>query len=487
MKIGYIRILPILIVVISFAGCKVGENYKRPKLDLPDSYIVERPDVTEDTLQIDSTTMATIEWRSFFKDSTLVSLIDYAISHNLDLQRSAQNIEINHQNFKQSKANFYPTLTASPAEYIKEYYSKNYYSAPSSRYYGNKTPPDNFYVQQQEYVSSLSSSWELDIWGKYKRQKESAKIGLLQSQELKKATQTALVAEVASTYYNLLMLNAQIEIARKNLALSDSTLTILKLQYDAGDVTALAVDQVASQKLKAKALIPKLQRSYSITENHLNSLLGRYPTHITIKQDLNEVNTTTDYTTGVPINLLRNRPDVIASEHALQIANAQVGIRQAMKYPSIKINASLGLDALWPGNWLDPIGSGFALLNGAIFQPIFQHRELKTNYKISLAEREIAKIDFKDKMLKAVNDVSDAVIAIEKLEEEYKIAQDQIKVAEKALKNASLLFNSGFANYLEVITAQENALDTELNLATLKVQLLIGNVNLYRNLGGGWK
>jgi outer membrane protein TolC len=193
------------------------------------------------------------------------------------------------------------------------------------------------------------------------------------------------------------------------------------------------------------------------------------------------------YATGVPLELITNRPDVAASEYQLIVSNARVGITQAMKYPSIVLQASTGLNSFKFNNFLDPMGSGFALISGAIFQPVFQNRKLKTNHLIALAERQLAELDFKDKFILAVGDVSDALVTIEKLEEEYSIAQERIAVTSKGIQDASLLFQSGFANYLEVINAQEDALESELDLVNLKRQLFLANIELYRSLGGGWQ
>ena len=147
----------------------------------------------------------------------------------------------------------------------------------------------------------------------------------------------------------------------------------------------------------------------------------------------------------------------------------------------------MGLNSFELSNFLDPVSSAFALLNGSIFQPIFNNRKLKTNYRVALSEREIAQLEFKDNLIGAVEDVSNSLTRINKLTQEYKIAQERIEVTQKGLKDAALLFRGGFANYLEVITAQSDALESELNEINTKKQILIANIELYRSLGGGWQ
>lgn len=281
--------------------------------------------------------------------------------------------------------------------------------------------------------------------------------------------------------------SAELEVARRNLSLNENTLRIVELQYEAGEATSLAVRQTKSQKLKFEALIPQIEREYAVQENRLNSLLGRPPQKIEISGHLDNAEFKGSYNTGVPLELIQNRPDVAASEYELMVSNAGVGVAQALKYPSITIDASLGLDSYKLGKLFTPVESAFALLNGAIFQPIFQKRKLKTNYKKALARRQIAQLDFKENMIDAVREVSDALVTLDKLEEEYDLAEERLVTTQKGVTDAALLFRSGFANYLEVITAQSDALDSELGVIDIKMQILLANIELYRSLGGGWQ
>ncbi len=482
------RIITLVCFFILFIaiGCSVGKDYSRPEINIPEKYYSGRSDSLHNNIA--TSNYSDIEWRNFFRDSVLISLIDTALKNNFDIKRAAKNIEIASEQLKQSRANFYPTVDARAFDFLREYHSENWYSNPSSNYYdGRRQPPRSFYTNRVNYASVMSSSWEIDVWGKFRRQKEAAQAEFIRSNEFKKAVQTALISELAFNYYNLLMLNAQLDVARTNLALNDSTLTIVKLQYSSGQVTALAIQQTEAQKLVAASLIPQIERDYTVSENRINELLGRYPQQIQINTNLENTEPHKLYSAGVPTELLRNRPDVVASEQALIAANAQVGVAQAMRYPSFNIGASLGLDAMVLSNFLDPIGSGFAAISGSLLQPIFQNRRLKTNYRIAVAENEIAEMNFLENIIQAVNEVSNAMVTLQKLEEEYVIAQDRITVSQKGVRSASLLFRSGMANYLEVITAQRTALETELDLVNIRMQILSANIELYRSLGGGWK
>ncbi|WKN43319.1 efflux transporter outer membrane subunit [Tunicatimonas pelagia] len=481
------QLLPIGFILLTAIGCKVGEGYVRPTIIDIESYYGNS--IHSDSISVNQTHLADVNWQDYFEDSTLIALIDSALVNNFDLQREIQRIGIGDQIFQQSKANFYPSLGFSPFGVNREYFSENFNNFGSNRARRNhgENPPGTFYTERLAYTTSLFASWEIDLWGKLRWQKEAAQASFMQSQEFQKAVQTAIVAEVASTYYNMLMINSQIAVAERNLELGRSTLEIVKLQFQADETTSLAIQQTESQMLRAESLIPQLERSYILLENRLNQLLGRFPQPIDIQQNLEDVAFDDRYVTGVPLELISNRPDIAAAEYQLIASNAQVGINHAMRYPSLVLDASTGLNSFIFESFLNPMGSGFAMFNGAVFQPIFQNKRLKANYNIAVAERELAELDFRDNVVVAVREVSDALITIEKLQEEYSIAFRRIIVATKGVQDASLLFQSGFANYLEVITAQEDALQSELDLADLKRQIILANIELYRSLGGGWK
>jgi NodT family efflux transporter outer membrane factor (OMF) lipoprotein len=329
-------------------------------------------------------------------------------------------------------------------------------------------------------------SWEADIWGKIKNQKSKALAEYLQTTEARKALQTTIVSGVADGYYNLLMLDAQLDIARANLALNDSTLRIIRLQYDAGEVTALGVQQAEAQEMSAKELIPQLQQSILLEEDALSVLAGRLPDSVERGQRLDNVAVRDALTAGVPAQLLSRRPDVRSSELALTAANASVGISKAAMYPTITITPQGGWDTYIFKNWFNIPGSLFGAVAGGLTQPVFQRKKLKTQYEEALVDREKTIIQFKQSVLVAVGEVSDALATIEKLKEQQTVAASRVLKLQQAIANANSLFRNGMANYLEVITAQSNVLQSELELASIKKGQLSAEVELYRSLGGGW-
>jgi len=388
-------------------------------------------------------------------------------------------IDISQEQLKQAKLIQFPELTSQmTAQY--NYPSKNSLNGLSTNSFLGKSHIENYQV-------NFNLSWEVDVWGKLRSQKEATLAEYVQTYEAAKAVQTQVVANIAQGYFNLLMLDRQLEIAKRNLSLSDSFFVATQLLKDAGLATSLAVQQASSQKQSTALLIPQLEQNIAIQENALQILTGQLPGSITRNALLNEILFTQDLNTGVPASIVSRRPDVRSNEMALVAANAQVGVTQANMYPALNISAGTGLESFKTSNWFSIPNSVFGLVAGSIAEPIFKRRELRTQYEISKLQREQAVIQFRQSVLKAIGEVSDALVQTNKLKEQEQIAISQVDTLHNAVFSARLLFRSDLANYFEVITAQENALQAELNLASLRRQQLSAVVELYRSLGGGWK
>jgi NodT family efflux transporter outer membrane factor (OMF) lipoprotein len=283
------------------------------------------------------------------------------------------------------------------------------------------------------------------------------------------------------------MLDEQLTIAKQNVKLNDSTLYIIKLQYDAGQVTSLAVQQAQAQQLAAAQLIPQFEQNINIQENALRVLAGQLPAGIERHATLSQVSLPQTISAGVPAELVSRRPDVKSSELALTIANSNVGIAKADIYPALQVTASGGLNSFQSSNWFNIPASLFGIVGGSLIQPVFQHKQLQTQYQIALVNREKTVLQFRQTVLNAVGEVSDALVKIDKLKAEQSIVANRVNTLQQATGNANLLFKNGMANYLEVITAQSNVLQSELELASVKRDQLSAVAELYRSLGGGWK
>jgi NodT family efflux transporter outer membrane factor (OMF) lipoprotein len=462
-----------LLLLLLLSACKVSKDVQTPKNAAPDTF-------RNATLTADTASVGDMQWKSFFTDATLQTLIDSAIEKNYDMQIAVKNIEASHLLFKQVKWNYLPqtdlNVTASS-------------SRPSDNSLdGLSLAQDNIKTKHiEDYSANLSLSWEADIWGKIRNQNKAALATYLQTVEAKKAIQTNIVATVSQGYYNLLMLNAQLDIARKNVRLNDSTLRIIRFQYDAGQVTSLAVQQAQAQQLTAAQLIPEFEQNIAIQENALRILTGAIPSSITVSTSLDAITVPDNLSTGIPSTMVSRRPDVRSAELALTIANANVGINKAAMYPALRITATGGVNSFMANNWFNIPASLFGIVSGSVLQPLFDNKELSTQYKVAEVDREKTVLEFRQSVLNAVGEVSDALVKIDKLKQQQAIVQNQVNTLNQATQNANMLFKNGMATYLEVITAQSNVLQSQLQLATIKRDELSAVSDLYRSLGGGWR
>jgi NodT family efflux transporter outer membrane factor (OMF) lipoprotein len=464
-----ITIYSTLLLVTALASCRMGKDYQRPDLGLPAQFASAPSD----------TSVADMEWKKFFSDPTLQSLIGHALQNSFDVQASMKRVEEARAYAKQAKVNWAPTITANVTA-STTFPSKNSLNGLSLKTFLGK---DHI----EDYNLNAGLSWELDVWGKLRRQREAANASYMQSYEALRAVQTALVADVASSYYNLLMLDAQLKIARRNVNLGDTIVQVIKLQKQAGQVTELAIQQAAAQRQTAALLVPQIEQQIAIQENTIRILSGDLPGTITRDIELNNVKVWENLPTGIPAAMVSRRPDVRSNEMALVAANAKVGIAQASFYPTLSISASGGLNTYKASNWFTMPASLFATGAAGLMQPIFQRRALKTQYEVAKLQRDEAAITFRQSAVNAMGEVANAMVKLDKLKSEYELSADQVNVLHGAIGNAQLLFKSGLADYLEVITAQSNLLQAELNQATIQRDQLSAMVELYRSLGGGWK
>ncbi|OCX54390.1 RND transporter [Mucilaginibacter sp. PPCGB 2223] len=469
----YISALALISLIIS--ACSVSKDIKTPKTELPENFRNAAVTATADTSSI-----ADIPWKQFFTEPALQKLIDSAIAKNYDMQIAIKNITAAQLLLNQVKWDYVPEINANVTATSTRPADNSLNGLSLSQYnIGQK--------HIEDYSANVSLSWEADIWGKIRSKQQGALAAYLQTTEAKKLVQTDIVAGVSQGYYNLLMLDAQLTIAQKNVKLNDSTLRIIRLQYNAGQVSSLAVQQAEAQRLAAAQLVPQFEQNIAIQENALRILSGVLPDKVARGADLEQISVSGNLNTGVPANLISRRPDVRSAELQLTIANANVGISKAAMYPALSITASGGVNSFKASNWFNVPASLFGVVAGGVVQPLLDHKELSTRYKVAQVEREKVVLQFRQSVLNAVGEVSDALVSIEKLKSQEQIAANRVGTLQKATGNADLLFRNGLANYLEVITAQGNVLQSELELATIKRNELNAISALYRSLGGGWK
>lgn len=460
--------ITIIFLMLFLAACKVTKDYQHPDTRTPEQFRANAS-VSRDT--------TILEIRSFFNNKELLSLIDTALLHNNNMQLALQNIAGASAVFKKSKLNYLPELNAQ-INANRSTASKNSLNGITAEQF---TSSRTF----SDYTASLGLTWEIDIWGKIKREKEEARSNYLQTQAAKKAIQTRLVADVANGYYNLLMLDAQLEIAFRNKSLSENTLKVLEVQYKVGDANTLGLQQAKAQMEQTKQLIAQIEQDIVLQENALSILCGTYAGSIDRKalkgEELNAQNM--DYDVAV----LAARPDVFAAELNLRAANARVGVAKASMYPTISLSASAGLNSLMASNWFSIPASLFQNIAGGITQPVFNRKRLKLQHELAKIDREKAVIDFRQTVLVAYGEVSDAIIRDVKLREQLTSAENREQALEEGITSAKALFANGMVNYLEIITAENNYLQAGLSKVQLYREQMAVKIELYRAVGGGWK
>lgn len=464
----YIFLLPVLLIL---NACKVSQDIATPRPELPAQF---RNEANADTVSI-----ADLPWKDYFTDPTLQQLIDSAIANNYDMQVALKNIEAAQLSYKQTKWAYFPNVNFQLGASSNRPSDNSLNGLSASQFLGT--------THIEDFTANASLSWEADIWGKIKNQNARVLASYLQTSEARNAIQTSIVANVAQGYYNLLMLDEQLKIAKKNLALNDSTLFVMRLQFNAGQTSSLGIQQAEAQRLLAAQLVPQIEQNITLQENALSILSASLPGAITRTARLNDASLKSNAAAGIPSAILGRRPDVRSQELQLNIANANVGIAKANMYPTLSITAAGGLNSFKASNWFNIPASLFGAVAGGITQPVFQKKQLSTQYEVSKVEREKTVIRFRQSVLTAVGEVSDALVKIEKLQEQEAISANRVNTLQQAIGNATLLYKNGMANYLEVITAQANVLQGELQLAAVKRAQLGANIDLYKSLGGGWK
>ncbi|QGK74281.1 efflux transporter outer membrane subunit [Flavobacterium sp. SLB02] len=467
------RILNYILILVVFSACQLGKDYVRPSIVMPAKYR------GNDLLQ-QSNDSVLLPWKSFFTDPVLQNIIDDVLQRNHDMAMALKSIQINEEYLKESKVAWLPSVSAGIGT------SRNYFS-DNSLNGGNGFNLSNTIGTKkvEDYTLNAGVSWEIDIWGKVKKQKKAVLNEWLQSIEARKALQTRLIASAASSYYTLLMLDEQLAIARKNLALSDNTVKLIRIQFENGEATALALQQAEVQYKSTEAIIPDLEQERFIQENALNVLMGNQPDQIVLSESKTNFRTPEQLTSGVPASLMSNRPDVRQKEFELRAASARIGVAQAGLYPALNITAVGGLNSFQSSNWLNIPGSLFGTLAGGLTEPIFNKRKLRTAFNVSKITYEQKAEEFRKTVLQATKEVSDAMFKTEKLKEKITIEASKNELLQTAVTNADLLFTNGQANYLEVILVEQNLIENELKLSDLKRQQALAYIEFYRALGGG--
>jgi NodT family efflux transporter outer membrane factor (OMF) lipoprotein len=456
----------LMVSALTLQSCFVAKTYERPQVKETENLF------RTDALPSDSLSMAEVSWKEMFTDPYLVKYIDEGLANNIDIRVAIQQMLSAEAYEKQGKAGYLPTLSAGATATHQELARNSQFGS-------------FFNGAIDQYAVTADLSWEADIWGKIRSNKRAFEASYLQSVAAHQAVKTRLIADISSTYYQLLSSDAQLKITKKSVAVRETSVTTIQALKDAGYVSQVAVDQNSALYNNARALQVDIEAAIFKTENTLSILLGKEPQQYD-RGVLDNQNLDTELKVGVPASLLRNRPDVIAAEYNLIQAFELTNVAQSNFYPSLTLTATGGFQSL-DFEKLFSANSLFATVVGGLTQPIFKRRQIKTQKEVALARQEQALLMFKKSLLIAGKEVSDALYTYKAETKKFEFRTLEVEALRNAESNSNELLINGYATYLDLLTARQSALGAELNVIDSKLQQLLSVVTLYEALGGGWK
>ena len=464
MKFIY-RSLFLLISAILLQSCFVAKDYERPE------NIVDEMKFRTENIETDTASLAKVSWKDIFEDKVLQQHIEEALENNQDIRIALQQIQAANAYFKQGKAGYYPSLDVNGTYTHQEL-------APNSQF-------GSFFSSLDQYELNASLAWEADIWGKIRSNKRASQAQYLQTQAAHKAVKTELIANIASAYFQLMALDEQIETTEITIENRKNSLEVTKALKDAGNVNSVAVSQTKAQLHTAEAILLDLENETKLLENTLSILLGKTPEKIE-RNTFENQNINNTLMTGVPSDLLENRPDVIQAEYQFINAFEMTNVAKSNFYPSITISAASGFQSLSLSNFISG-NSIFATFIGGLTQPVFNRRQIKTEFEVAKSEQEQALLNFEKTLITASKEVSDAMMNYEFAKQKIDVKTDEYEAYQSAVEDSEELLKNGLANYLEVLNARENSLNTKLDLINAELRQYNSMVELYRSLGGGWQ
>ncbi len=465
MKTNKISIVTVLVLLLALQSCFVAKKYEEPQVN-----DIEINNLFRTDLQLDSNTLANTHWKEIIQDTILQNYIDTALLNNYDSRIAIENISKASSSLKQGKAAFAPSLSAG-ATWSHQRLSKN--SQFGAFFNGT--------LDQFELAGKLN--WEIDIWGKIRSQKKAIESKYIESIANHQALETQIITNVAKFYFQLQAMDAQRKVLEKTIRNRTESIEIIKDLKAAGLVNEVAVKQTEAQKYTAQIILEDLNYNIKVIENTLSILLGKEPQNIQ-RSDFENQNITADISLGFPTLMLSNRPDVVAAELNFRNAFQLTNVARSDFYPSLTISATAGLQSLELKDWFD-YKSIFASVLTGLAQPIFNQRKIKTNYENAKSNQEIARLQFEQKLLDAGKEVSNALADLENEITKNSILKNKLVALQDAASYSDELLQYGFVNYLEVLTAKDNALSTELDLINNQLNQLNAVLNLYQSLGGG--
>jgi multidrug efflux system outer membrane protein len=458
------RLAAILVLSSALTGCMVGPNYKRPDMPNPAAYRFAEAAQAE--------SLADAPWFRVFDDPALQALIKEAITSNLDVRAAVARVEEARARAGIAKSFLYPQIDG-----VASY---------SARGASSSDEEDNSVRQNATYGFQLS--WELDLFGRIRREKEAALAIVLATEQGRRGVLVTLVADVATHYFLLRELDLQLEIARATLKLNDETVTYFRNRLEGGVSNRLELDRIVANRARTAASIPDIEQQIAVIENNLSLLLGRPPTTVGRAVLSAGEGLPPPIPPGLPAQLLERRPDVVEAEYLLVASNADIGAAKALFYPRINLTGFLGGISGDLSTFLGGDGSGGVWsIGSSLLQPIFNGGRLKRNVEVMQARFDVALAGYQKAALNAYREVANSLVTIQKLAEIRVERQVGVDALRDAADLARTRYDSGLASYIEILTADQELFEQQLLLAQTRGAELRARAELYRTLGGGWQ
>ena len=465
------RALGVSAFALLLAGCPVGPNFVKPAPEMPAEY-------RSDLGPAEAASFADQAWFAVFHDAKLRELIETAIANNYDLRTAAARVEQAKHLVGVTRSEIFPQ-----ASYQGGAQRGKSFAGPPFELNGQTVGGVNRTFNT--FLGAFSLAWEIDVWGRIRRATEASEASLWATEDVRRGVVLSLVSGVAASYFALQELDLELEIARNTTASFDDTVQLFTRRYEGGVDSKLSVERAKAARAEAAATIPAIEQQIVQQENAISVLLGRPPGPIPREPLLTRTALPPQTPPGLPSQLLQRRPDILQAERLIQAANAQVGVTVANFFPQIGLTTLYGGQSSDLDNIVKTPGAIWAIA-GSVLGPIFQGGRLTESYRAAVAEWEGTKSVYEQTVLSALGEVSNALIAQQKLEEVKAQQEQQVAALRESVRLALLRYNGGLSSYFEVLEAQQQLFPAELSLAATDRDRLLAVVDLYRALGGGW-
>ena len=456
------KIITLMCATALLSSCHIYKAYDRPE-DISAEGLYRDTAIVNNTLASDTANFGNVPWREVFTDPQLQAYIEQALTNNADLRTAMLNVESAQAALMSARLSYLPQLSLTPQ--------------------GTLTNWNKGEITTKTYNIPVSASWQIDLFGQILNPKRAAQVSLKQAQYNEQAVQTQLIANVANIYYTLLMLDRQLEITENTAEVLKDYVETMQAMYDYGNVNSAAIEQSRSAYAQVVASLSDLRQSLTETENAFCLILNE-PAHAIERGVLENQVLPSEFSVGVPIQLLSNRPDVKAAEMALAACYYNTNSARAAFYPQITLSGTAG--------WTNSSGAGIvnpgkllANLIGSLTQPLFYRGANIARLRQAKAQEEQAKIGFQTTLLNAGNEVSNALALYQNTVAKVNSRTMQVNSARKAAEDTKELFNLGTSTYLEVLTAQQSYLSAQLSEVSDTFDQMQAVINLYQALGGG--